>query len=603
MQRQKTSSAVRWLAYAALGIAAVPMGLAWRAEQARNASQEPIPPAMSAAELAEWVRPNEIAVQLKKGTDSSVLGMVSSKVGLPLVWNSSLGAQSGIARISVPFGQSADTILAKLASDPNIEAADVVHIYRTPVIEDSEPASDAGTAADDSGKWKPNDPRYGEQWNFRMINAEGAWEHTRGKGVVVAVIDTGVAYADTKKGKIARDFKNTKFVKGYDFVNKDDLPNDDQGHGTHVAGTIAESTDNNEGVAGLAFETTIMPLKVLSASGSGTSTDIAEAIRWAADNGANIINMSLGSSFPDKLMRSACEYAKKKGVTIVCAAGNSGKEGVGYPAAYKDCIAVSSVGPNGELSFYSSWGKEVAIAAPGGDKKQDPNNGGILQNTVFPGSDGRLVDDYYQFQGTSMASPHAAAVAALVASKGVKDPDDVKAVLQKSAKPKEPSNKYGAGVIDAEAAVKLAGKIHGDGVARFWLVAGLFAGCYGIGQLRRKSGRPAVYPFWSTAALSFGLLFPDWLTGYLGMTSHFNIIGHSILIPGALLVLGAKGATERRLLGWMAAGLTLHLGWEFLRGTSPFGVEFGFWQMLPWTLSNSLIGASMLLSGLTAKRE
>lgn len=603
MQRQKTSSAARWLAYAALGIAAVPMVFAWRAEQARNAVVETVPTGMSAAEMAEWVRPNEIAVQFKPGTDSNAIGAMSSKMGVPLMWNSSLGAESGIARISVPLGQSPDGILAKLNSDPNVEAADVVHIYRAPVIEDETPAETGSNAAEDTGKWKPNDPRYSEQWNFRMVNAEGAWEHTRGKGIVVAVIDTGVAYADTKKGKIARDFKNTQFVKGYDFVNKDDLPNDDHGHGTHVAGTIAESTDNNEGVAGLAFEAKIMPLKVLSAYGGGTSSDIAEAIRWAADHGANVINMSLGSSFPDKLMRSACEYAKKKGVTIVCAAGNSGKEGVGYPAAYADCIAVSAVGPTGELSFYSSWGKEVAIAAPGGDRKQDTDNGGILQNTVFAGSDGKLVDDYYQFQGTSMASPHAAAVAAMIEAKGVKDPDDVKAVLQKSAKSKGPANKYGAGVLDAEAAVKLAGKIHGDGVARFWLVMGLFAGCYGIGQLRRKNGRPAVYPFWSTTALSFGLLFPDWLTGCLGMTSHFNIIGHSILIPGVLLVMGAKGNVERRLLGWMAGGLTLHLGWEFLRGTSPFGMDFGFWQMLPWTLSNSLIGMSMLLSGLTAKRE
>jgi hypothetical protein len=191
----------------------------------------------------------------------------------------------------------------------------------------------------------------------------------------------------------------------------------------------------------------------------------------------------------------------------------------------------------------------------------------------------------------------------LVESKGVKDPNDVKAILQKSAKPKNPANKYGAGVLDAEAAVKLAGKVYGDGVARFWLVMGLFAGCYGMGTLRRRAGSKAGYPFWSTAALSFGLLFPDWLTGYLGMSSHLNIIGHSILIPGALLVLGAKGTTERRLLGWMACGLTLHLGWEFLRGTSPFGAHFGFWQMLPWTVSNTLIGCSMMLSGLTAKRD
>ena len=251
-----------------------------------------------------------------------------------------------------------------------------------------------------------------------MVKAEEAWEVTKGKGVVVAVIDTGVAYATSKKGTIARDFKETKFVKGLRFVNKDDNPYDDQGHGTHVAGTIAESTNNNEGVAGLAFEATIMPIKVLSARGGGTSADIGEGIRWAADHGAKIINMSLGGPYPDKIMGSACEYAYKKGVTIVCAAGNSGKEGVGYPGGFPECIAVSSVGPTGKLSFYSSWGKQVAIAAPGGDSEVGgPADGKILQNTVYQGK-----DDYYAFQGTSMASPHVAAVAALIEVTGGERP-------------------------------------------------------------------------------------------------------------------------------------------------------------------------------------
>ncbi len=436
-----------------------------------------------------------------------------------------------------------------------------------------------------------------------MVKSEEAWEVTRGKGVVVAVIDTGVAYDNTRKGKICRDFKETRFTRGYDFISRDDLPNDDHGHGTHVAGTIAESTDNNEGVAGLAFDATIMPLKVLTADGRGTSADIAEAIRWAADHGAKVINMSLGGPYPDRLMQSACEYAHKKGVTIVCAAGNSGREGVGYPAAFKECIAVSAVGPNGELSFYSSWGKQVALAAPGGDKLQDPDHGGILQNTVLRGDNGNLVDDYYAFQGTSMASPHVAAVAALVESQGIKDPDEVRAILQRTAQKKGPANKYGAGIVNAGAAAKLAGAIYGDGVARFWMVVALFAGCYAIGRLRQKAGSSQGYPFWGTAALALGLLLPDWLTGYLGMTSHLNLIGHSILIPGALLVLGAEGKTERRLLGWMALGLALHLGWEFLRGTVPVGPEIGAWQLLPWVAANVVVGFGLLLSGLTASRD
>ena len=400
-----------------------------------------------------------------------------------------------------------------------------------------------------------------------------------------------------KKGTIARDFKQTKFTDGLDVVNKDNNPYDDQGHGTHVAGTIAESTDNNEGVAGLAFEATIMPIKVLSARGGGTSADIGEGIRWAADHGAKIINMSLGGPYPDKIMGSACEYAYKKGVTIVCAAGNSGKEGVGYPGGFPECIAVSSVGPTGKLSFYSSWGKQVAIAAPGGDSEVGgPAEGKILQNTVYQGK-----DDYYAFQGTSMASPHVAAVAALIESKGVKDPADVRAILQKSAQKVDgPKEKYGAGILDAASAAKMAANTYGDGVARFWFVMALFAGCWMIGRSREKRGERDAYPIWTTAALAFGLVFPDWLTGYLGMTSHANILGHSVLIPGALILMGAKEKLERRCLGWMAFGLSLHLGWEFLRHTVPSGIEAGTLPLLLWVGGNVLTGLYLWVSGLAA---
>ncbi len=601
---EKTGSAlVRWLVACGLALAVAPIALAWRASAQQSAA--PLQPLdWPAVNGTDWVRPNEIEVQFKPGADNGTLTALSNSLGLTAAWNSPVSAQeTGIATLTLPAGTTPDSILAKLRSDPDVEAADVVHIYRTPVDIDPTPEAETAEPDTDNSRWKPNDPRYGEQWNFRLIKSEEAWEVTRGKGVTVAVIDTGVAYADTRKGKQARDFGNTRFTSGYDFCARDEMPNDDNGHGTHVAGTIAESTDNNEGVAGLAFDATIMPLKVLTAEGFGRSADIADAIRWAADHGANVINMSLGGPYPDKLMQSACEYAHSKGVTIVCAAGNSGREGVGYPAAFKECIAVSAVGPTGDLSFYSSWGKQVAIAAPGGDKQKDPEHGGILQNTVLRDQNGAMQDDYFAFQGTSMASPHVAAVAALIESQGVKDPSDVRDILQKSAQKKGPKNKYGAGIVDAGAAVRLAGTIYGDNIARFWMVVLLFAGCFAIGRMRQKAGSSLGYPFWGTAALAFGLLFPDWLTGHLGMESHFNLIGHSILIPGALLVMGAEGKTERRLLGWMALGLTMHLGWEFLRGTAPFGPEIGTLQLLPWVTANVLVGCGLLLSGFTAARD
>ena len=620
MQEKTGSRFLSGLTIAALALAALPLGWSqWQANRDAALAKTETRTARDWPAIAAdgtprpYVSPNEIAVQFKSGQASdTLLTNLAQRIGSPLAWDGPMGQSEGVANLALPFGADMNKTLAELQNDPNVEAADVVHYFYTPEDMSATPEPLAPQSAfdanpDDGERWKPNDPRYNEQWNLQMVKAEEAWTVARGKGAIVAVIDTGVAYADTKKGKRARDFKETKFVPGYDFVNRDDKPNDDHGHGTHVSGTIAESTDNNEGVAGLAFEATIMPIKVLSATGGGSSADIAESIRWAADHGANVINMSLGGPMPDKLMRAACEYAKKKGVAIICAAGNSGREGVGYPAAYPDCVAVSAVGPSGELSFYSTWGKEIAIAAPGGDSQAGGQAGTILQNTVMRDRDsGEMKDDYYGFQGTSMATPHVAAVAALVVSQGVKDPDDIKAILQKSAQKdkNKPANKYGAGILDAAGAAKLAANVYGDGVARFWLVVGLFAGCYGIGKLRQKSDRRAPYPFWATASIAFGLLFTDWITGYLGMTATANLVAHSVVIPiGLLFLLGAKDREERRLLGWMALGLTVHLGWEFLRGTVPVAPAVSSLALLPWVAMNTLAGVGMWFSGLTAGKE
>ncbi len=553
-----------------------------------------------------WSLPNEIAVQLKPGVDGGILSRLAQLTGASLQWDDETSQSLGVLHFTLPAGKSMASELAALRSDSSVEAADQIHLYRTPEsLNGEKPVPDSTKTQTEPTKWRPNDPRYDEQWNFAMIHAEEAWENNRGRGAVVAVIDTGVAYDNTKKGTRAKDFADTKFVPGYDFCGKDNMPNDDNGHGTHVAGTIAESTNNGEGVAGLAFEAAIMPIKVLTAQGSGRSDTIAEAIRWAADHGANIINMSLGGPFPDSLIRSACAYANKKGVTIVCAAGNSGGEGVGYPAAYPSCIAVSAVGSNGKLSFYSSWGKPVAIAAPGGDKQQDPDHGGILQNTLISDDNGGFADDYYAFQGTSMASPHVAAVAALVYAGGVHDPADIKAVLQRSAaKVDGPANKYGAGILNAGDAAHLSHEVHGDGVARFWMVAWLFAACLGIGKLRNKMGTAARYPLAATFALAFGLLFPDWLAGFLGESAHFNIIAHSELIP-AFLILGldSNDRQEMKLVGWMSFGLMLHLGWEFLRGTIPFIAGLGFWQLTPWVIFNLILGIGILVAAMRVERK
>ncbi|MGL5876861.1 MAG: S8 family peptidase [Xenococcaceae cyanobacterium] len=290
----------------------------------------------------------------------------------------------------------------------------------------------------------PDDPEYSKQWNFRSINVEQAWDETKGGGITVAVIDTGISKVP--------DLKATNFVEGYDFVNDRVDASDDQGHGTHVAGTIAQSTNNGYGVAGIAYEAKLMPIKVLAASGGGTIADIAEGIKFAADRGANIINMSLGGGGESNLMKEAIDYAHKKGVVIIAAAGNSNQNASAYPARYPHVISVAATGAAGEKAPYSNFGAGVDIAAPGGS-----NTGKILQNTIDPRTGESA---FLEFQGTSMAAPHVAGVAALIEASGISEPDRVRQILLQSARKvkEDPLNHYGAGHLDAAASVKLAVK-------------------------------------------------------------------------------------------------------------------------------------------------
>ncbi|MGK7949753.1 MAG: S8 family peptidase [Xenococcaceae cyanobacterium] len=288
----------------------------------------------------------------------------------------------------------------------------------------------------------PNDPEYSKQWNLHNINVEQAWDETKGEGVTVAVIDTGVTKVN--------DLKLTKFVKGYDFVNDKISANDDNGHGTHVAGTIAQSTNNGYGVAGIAYKASIMPLKVLSASGGGTVADIAEAIKFAADNDADVINMSLGGGGESHLLQEAINYAYDKGVVIVAAAGNENRNSASYPARYPHVISVAATDAAGEKAPYSNYGAGVDIAAPGGS-----DTAKIIQNTLDPETGESI---FMGSQGTSMAAPHVAGVAALIEASGVTEPEQVLDVLKRSSRrvTEDPLNHFGAGHLNAAEAVKLA---------------------------------------------------------------------------------------------------------------------------------------------------
>ena len=277
----------------------------------------------------------------------------------------------------------------------------------------------------------PNDPFYPNQWNFDnanpaagSIHVEGAWAVNPGgdPAVVVAVIDTGIAYENFQTFCQAPDLAGAHFVAGWDFVNNDAHPNDDESHGTHVAGTIAQTTNNALGVAGIAYNVSLMPVKVLNAQGSGTITQIADGIRWAADHGAHVINMSFGTSaLPAQLiaLQDAVQYAASRGVLMVAAAGNSAGATPMYPAAYPEVISVGATLYNKTLATYSNKGAN--LCAPGGTNNGEDVSGDgypdmILQNTFDPNTHATCSFGYWFFAGTSMASPHVAALAALVKS-------------------------------------------------------------------------------------------------------------------------------------------------------------------------------------------
>ncbi|GAB4467190.1 MAG: hypothetical protein OHK0029_38980 [Armatimonadaceae bacterium] len=608
-----------------LGASSLPMLRVWQEQQATPQ----VRPASLSLDSPISV-PTEILVDLKDAASDAEINAVAEEYGLSLRPNSVTGEDNNLMRAIVSSGQKAREVLSRLKADSRVEAAETEQIY-TITQTDSQVLLDgfrcglamAGEAQSDQvllpgqdgmlpqfvssatpssgayfgysgADYVPNDPRYSEQWNFQMIGAESAWKRARGNGIVVAVIDTGVAAGPVKKGKPSRDFGNTKFIAGYDFVNDSADAWDDHGHGTHVAGTIAESTNNNEGVAGLAFEATIMPLKVLSAEGYGNSGDIADAIRFAADNGAHVINMSLGSAFPSDVIRKACQYAAKKGVVIVCAAGNGFGAPVGYPAAFPECIAVSAVGPTGDIAKYSSYGKEVALAAPGGDMvdSRDPKDG-ILQNTNFPESQGGRGDDYYAFQGTSMASPHVAAAAALVMSQGITDRARVKDVLVKSAVTKDDKNKYGAGILSVARATAKAEQLQGVKL-RHVLAWALVLPLLFVGPRRRFGLRAAML-----GGLLAGFYGPDLFSNWVGADSAWNLLTFSALLPAAGYALLKHGPAVKAAGAFaLGVGVNLYANWH--NGTLPF-TEATFGEAaIPWTAVNLVLA---LAFGMFAARR
>ncbi|MDQ0192614.1 S8 family peptidase [Paenibacillus wynnii] len=243
------------------------------------------------------------------------------------------------------------------------------------------------------GNLPPNDLLFSTyQWNLPAIETELGWRLSKGSNdVIVAVVDTGVqANHPDLKGKL---------LAGYNAITNGSTPDDDVGHGTHVAGIIGALVNNSEGVAGISWYNKILPVKALDNSGAGTTYSVAEGIIWAADNGAKVINLSLGNYADSQFLHDAIRYAYDRDIVIVSAAGNDNTERPGYPAAYPEVLAVAATNASAEKASFSNFGDYIDLTAPGESIA-----------STYPDS------QYAALSGTSMASPHVAALAGLVRS-------------------------------------------------------------------------------------------------------------------------------------------------------------------------------------------
>ncbi len=276
----------------------------------------------------------------------------------------------------------------------------------------------------------PNDPKLANQWGLASTRFGGAWNDAKGDGAKVAIVDSGVYSEHPDIGRI---------VAQRDFVEGDAVADDDYGHGTHVTGIAGALTDNGKGVAGGCFGCGLIIGKVMGFGGFTTDSRIVEGIDWSVNQGADVVNLSLGGPADSSVLRTAVNRAHGQGAVLVAAAGNDGVSEPRYPAAYSKVIAVSAIGTEDRLASFSGRGRWVDLAAPGTDIISTSNSGG-----------------YDRQSGTSMAAPFVSGLAGLLASQGM-SADSVRQGMQATAEDLGPAGqdpRYGHGRIDAANAVR-----------------------------------------------------------------------------------------------------------------------------------------------------
>jgi serine protease len=290
----------------------------------------------------------------------------------------------------------------------------------------------------------PNDPHWSYQWGLFDtgfgVRVPSARRYSLGAGVTVGIVDSGVR-------PDLPDLKGVSFLPPYDAIAARPGGTDANGHGSHIAGTIAQATDNRLGCAGIAPQARLLAVRALGADGKGTNFSIGAGIRYAVDQGCQVVNLSIGGS-GSRTLKDACQYAVSKGVLLLAAAGNSGAAQITYPAAYPETLAVGAIDASGKRCGFSQYGKGIGIVAPGED---------ILQQT-FQKKTGQ--PGYYYYSGTSMATPMVTGVAALVKSiKPSLSLAELRSTLTQTATDlgaRGYDTEYGAGLVNAQAACERA---------------------------------------------------------------------------------------------------------------------------------------------------